>query len=253
MNSNQRLDRFKNLTFDDFRTMAKDSSLSEYEKIGFPDSYREGKGELIFSDIRQKLTNLERPGQVVLDIGPGCSQLPRLMIDLCRTKGHTLILVDAEEMLALLPDEPFIKKVPAYYPNECAQLFTEYLAGVDVILAYSVFQIVFAEGNPYHFVDKTLSLMAHRAQWLMGDIPSYSKRQRFFSSPEGVRFHQQTMLTDDLPSVTFNALHEGEIDDSVLLSLMLRCRIAGFDSYLIPQNDALPMSNRREDLLVVKP
>jgi hypothetical protein len=35
--------RFSKLGFDDFRKMAGDSSLSRYEKIGFPDEYRKGK------------------------------------------------------------------------------------------------------------------------------------------------------------------------------------------------------------------
>ena len=32
---------FSDITYDDFRRFAKDSGLSRYEKIGFPDSYRE--------------------------------------------------------------------------------------------------------------------------------------------------------------------------------------------------------------------
>src|SRR5689334_7532847 len=50
--------RFENLTFEQFRRLALDARLSKYEKIGFPDSYREGLEALIFEDIRSKLTNL---------------------------------------------------------------------------------------------------------------------------------------------------------------------------------------------------
>ena len=43
---------------------------------------------------------------LVLDVGPGCSDLPRLLIDLCRQQRHHLLLCDSAEMLAHLPDEP---------------------------------------------------------------------------------------------------------------------------------------------------
>jgi hypothetical protein len=32
-----------------------------------------------------------------------------------------------------------------------------------------------------------------------------------------------------------------------------RCRAAGFDAYIVPQRDGLPMSNRREDIFVTRP
>jgi hypothetical protein len=37
------------------------------------------------------------------------------------------------------------------------------------------------------------------------------------------------------------------------MDLLLRCRAAGFDSYLLRQPETLPMANRREDLLILKP
>ena len=246
-------ERFQNLTYEGFRELARDQSLSSYEKIGFPDSYREGYGEAIFADICAKLPNLSLRNQVVLDVGCGCSDLPHLLIDLCRRQGHRLILIDAPEMLDHLPDAPFIRKIPAYYPNECPQLFAEFAGKVNAILTYSVLQIAFAEGLLFPFVDQTLTLLAHGGAWLIGDLPNVSKRKRFFSSPDGVRFHRQFMNTTDAPEVAFNLPESGQIDDAVLFGLLLRCRLAGFDSYLVPQPDALPMANRREDLLIRKP
>ena len=65
--------RFENLSFADFRRMAQNDSLSRYEKIGFPDSYRAGKEPLIFQDITSKLRALNSQGKIILDMGPGCS------------------------------------------------------------------------------------------------------------------------------------------------------------------------------------
>ncbi len=244
---------FEDLSYATYRKLAADESLSEYEKIGFPNSYRKGYGAAIFADICAKLPKLATPKQTVLDIGPGCSEVPRLMIEFCRQQEHTLILIDAPEMLDQLPDEPFITKIPAYYPKECPQLFADYAGKIDVAIAYSLLHIAFAEGILYPFVDQTLPLLADGGQWLIGDVPNVSMRKRFFSSPNGVRFHQQFMNTTDEPEVRFNLPEPEQIDDALLFGLLLRVRAAGFDSYILPQPESLPMANRREDLLVLKP
>lgn len=247
------LSRFQDLTFDDFKRLARDESLSRYEKIGFPNSYREAKEELIFQDIRRKLTNLSQEKQTVMDIGPGCSGLADMLVDLCREKGHRLILVDSPEMLGHLPDEPFITKAPGRFPGEVAWLFSQYAGQINVLLSYSVLHYIFAEANVFDFVDRSLSLLAGGGEMLIGDIPNVSKRKRFFSSPDGIRFHQEFTKSDELPTVHFNTVEAGKLDDSVILSLLLRCRSAGLDAYVLPQPADLPMANRREDLLITKP
>lgn len=244
--------RFAELTFDDFRRMAKDDSLSRHEKIGFPDSYREGKEEAIFADILAKLPSLGGRNKVVLDIGPGCSALPLMLIELCRANGHTLLLVDSEEMLSRLPDEPFVKKNAAYYPR-CEELFKQYGGGVDVILTYSVLHYIFAESNIWDFLDRSLMLLAPCGEMLIGDVPNVSKRKRFFSSPAGVKFHQEFTGTEGLPEVAYNKVERMQIDDAVVISLLLRARGQGCDAYVLPQRDDLPMANRREDILIRKP
>src|SRR6266480_1401481 len=84
--------RFADLTFDDFRRLATDETLSQYEKIGFPDDYRKGYEPAIFADLVAKLPPLDRREQVVLDVGPGCSELPALVRERCERQGHTLLL-----------------------------------------------------------------------------------------------------------------------------------------------------------------
>lgn len=246
-------ERFMNLSFEGFRKLASDDTLSSYEKVGFPKAYREGKEPLIFQDIVRKLNNLELNGQAVLDIGPGCSGPAFMLIDLCRTKGHTLVLVDSPEMLNRLPDEPFIIKIPGYYPRDCAQLFKEYSARINVVVTYSVLHYVFVEGNVFDFLDRSLGLLSDGGQMLMGDIPNISKRKRFFSSPNGIQFHQQFTGTQETPPVAFNVLEKEQIDDAVILSIIMRCRQAGYDAYCLPQPTDLPMANRREDILICKP
>jgi hypothetical protein len=244
--------RFATITFDDMRKMAQDESVSRFEKIGFPDSYREGKGELIFQSIVTNLPLLNETGKVVLDVGPGCSDLPHMIINLCRDRGHKLLLVDSEEMLAHLPDDDFIQKFPAYYP-QVDPLFQEYASKVDVLLTYSVLQMVFVEGNFWGFLDRSLELLAEGGEMLIGDLPNASKRRRFFSSSNGIKFHQQFMNTQGLPEVRFNTVERHQIDDSVILALISRARNQGFDAYVLPQHPDLPFANRREDVLIRRP
>lgn len=244
--------RFEDLKFEDFRRMANDPSLSRYEKIGFPDSYRAGKEAAIWQDIVAKLPSLLSPGKLVLDVGPGCSELPSMLIDLCREKGHTLLLVDSAEMLAQLPDEPFIEKHPGIYPR-CPDLIERYRERVDVLLSYSVLHYVFTEGNVWSFLDASLGLLAHGGEMLLGDIPNVSKRRRFFATPAGAAYHRAFTGRNEDPQVVFNQVEQGAIDDAVIFGLLQRARSAGFDSHVVPQAPDLPMANRREDILIRRP
>jgi len=243
---------YADLTFEDFRRLAAAESLSKYERIGFPDAYRAGFEHLIFNDIVSKLSNLNKPAQQVMDIGPGCSDLPLMLIEHCRKRQHVLDLVDSAEMLSHLPDEAFIGKTSALYPN-CPELVTRMEGKVDALLCYSVLHYVLVDVAFFRFLDVSLSLLAPGGQFLIGDIPNVSKRKRFFSSASGVRFHQKFMATSEVPEVDFNRIEHDHIDDAVVFALLQRARLAGFDAYVLPQDPALPMANRREDILITRP
>lgn len=245
--------RFANIGFADFQKMATDRSLSRYEKIGFPDSYREGFEALIFEDLRRKVPALDKPGALILDIGPGCSELPQLEIAACGRTGSELVLFDSREMLDLLPSPPHVAKIPGRFPEDSREAVDRFSGRADGVIVYSVFHYIFAEGNPFDFLDTCLSLLAPGGALLIADIPNISKRKRFFSSEAGVRCHQAYTGRQELPQVQFNALDPGCIDDAALLAMLLRARGAGFDGYIVPQAPELPMANRREDLLFVRP
>jgi SAM-dependent methyltransferase len=246
---NKDLKRFAKLGYEDFRRMATDPGLSPHEKIGFPDSYRAGFEARILADIRAKLPALDETERRVLDIGPGCGPLATLIIDHCRARRHQLGLVDSAEMLAHLPDEAFITKWAAYYPD-CPGLFETQSGSIDALLSYSVFHYIFTESSIYRFLDRSLDLLAPGGQMLIGDIPNVSMRKRFFSSPAGIRFHQAFTGRDELPQVRHGVIESEQIDDSIVMSILMRARAAGFESYLLPQAADLPMANRREDILI---
>jgi cyclopropane fatty-acyl-phospholipid synthase-like methyltransferase len=246
----QDVKRFANLSYDDFRARAVDESLSDHEKIGFPDSYREGFEQAIFDDIVDKLPALRERGRSVLEIGPGCAGLPRMLQDLCDRQGHTLVVVDSPEMLDRIPVRPFVVEYPGYFPNTPA-LIENHRGGVEAILAYSVVQYV-AETDVTAFLDRALELLGPGGSMLIGDIPNASKRKRFLSSEAGVEFNKQFTGTDEPPRLD-EPVAADQLDDSVVLALLERARRAGCDAYVVPQPDGLPMANRREDILIRKP
>ncbi|MEY4593868.1 MAG: hypothetical protein RIQ47_278 [Bacteroidota bacterium] len=243
---------FDNLSFDKFRELAKSEELSTHEKVGFPNDYREGKEDAIFSDVCSKLVILREKGKVVLEIGPGCSGLPIMLSKFCYDRDHQLLWVDSNEMLDLLPVAPHIHKFPGRYPD-LPDLFERYTGKVDAIIAYSVIQYAFTEGNLWDFVDKSLSLLTNGGEILFGDVPNGSMRKRFFSSDSGIAFHKSFTGRDELPEVSFNVLEPGVLDDAVVLSLLSRVRSQGFHGWISPQATNLPMANRREDILIRKP
>jgi hypothetical protein len=244
--------RFGGLTFEDFRRMADDASLSPNERIGFPDSYRAGAEGAILGDILAKLPALGEERKVIVDIGAGCAELSHLLRRACRARGHTLVFVDSAEMLAHHEDGPDLIKVPARFPD-CPELLAERRGAVDAILVYSVIQYAFVDASIFDFVDAALELLAPGGRLLIGDIPNASMRKRFLASAAGAEHHRRYTGGDEPPDVSFNVVDRGQIDDAVVLALVSRARAAGFDAWIVPQAPGLPMANRREDLLIHRP
>ena len=246
-------ERFRALTYDDFRRRAGDPALTLHERIGFPDEYRAGFEDRIVGDIRAKLPALDATGRIILDIGPGCGAVAARLIALCRDRQHTLLLADSAEMLQQLPDEPFIQKLSGRYPDDASAWLSAYAGRVDAVIVYSVLHYVFNEGNVFEFLDRTLTLLSPGGRILVGDIPNVSKRKRFFASAAGIEHHHAFTGRTDPPVVAFNTPENGLIDDAVVLALLMRARAAGYDAYVLPQAADLPMANRREDLVVCRP
>jgi hypothetical protein len=242
---------FDELTFEKFRDLAKLDSLSYHEKVGFPNDYREGKERAIFDDMLQKITPQNLKESKVIEIGPGCSQLPVYLADLCDASGSHVYFIDSEEMLNLLPNAPHIIKLSGCYPS--IEKLNSLYGKVNLIVAYSVIQYVFAEGNLWDFIDKSLMLLKEGGEIFLGDIPNITMRKRFFASKEGAKTHQEYTGSSELPKVHFNNIEHSKIDDSVVMSILMRARAEGFHAWVLPQSNDLPMANRREDILIRRP
>ena len=250
--SKEDLTRFAKLGFEDFRRLAADPTLTAYEKIGFPNSYREGKEPEIFADILAKLAPLRNPGALVLDVGPGCSDIPKMLIAHCRELRQQLHLVDSAEMLDQLESGEGIEKTAAFYPD-CPELIERLRGRTDAVIVYSVLHYIFVDTNLFRFLDTTLSLLAPGGALLLGDIPNSSMRKRFFASDTGKAFHRAFTGRDEDPQVLHDRIEPEQIDDSVVFAILQRARAAGFQAWVVPQPAALPLANRREDILIARP
>jgi 2-polyprenyl-3-methyl-5-hydroxy-6-metoxy-1,4-benzoquinol methylase len=245
--------RFAGLTYERFRALARDSSLSASERVGFPDAMREGYEEAILADLRAKLPALSRPGAQVLDIGLGASTLADRIVRHCAEVGLTLYAVDSPEMLALIENPGCMVKLPGRFPDCLDDVAAATTGGYDAIIVYSVLQHVVLEASPNDFLDAALGLLRPQAHLLFGDLPNMSMMKRFLASEAGIAYHRKYMKTDTPPDLDWKALQRGRLDDAAIIGLVSRARAAGFNAWLLPQPATLPFHQRREDLLVQRP
>lgn len=244
--------KFIDIGFNDFKKFASDNKMSLNEKIGFPDSYRKGYDSHILDDIDSKIGEIKQNDQI-LDIGPGCSDLASLYIKKCSSFGGHITLIDSKEMLDLLPDLNGVTKVAGFYPSEPVMDQLNCGPQFNKIICYSVFHYIFIEANVWTFLDLTLDLLKPGGRFLLADIPNFSMRNRFFMSEEGEDFHKKFINSNESSDNSKTEISENQIDDGVLMGMLLRARNRGFHAYILPQSPLLPMSNRREDLLFIKP
>jgi hypothetical protein len=233
--------------------MARDPTLSANEKIGMPDAARLGFDASILADIVQKIPSLAHRGRTVVDIGSGCGTFAHRFIAYCSELEHTHVLVDSPEMLAHLPHLANVRKVAGRFPANEKSIRAEIPEGADVVLVYGVLSVVFVDSNPFLFLDRSAALLRNGGHLLVGDVPNASKLRRFLASDAGARYHKEYMRTDEPPTIGAFDPPSDRIDDGVILGIIDRMRRRGFEAYLVPQSDALPLANRREDILIVRP
>ena len=156
-------------------------------------------------------------------------------------------------MLALLPDQEGVIKCKGMVPDEFDQFIEEKKGYYDVILLYSVIQYIFKDSDIWKFLDSTLKMLNKGGYLFLGDIPNLSMKKRFLSSDEGLKFHRSYYGNDSSPDLSTTNLDSNQFDDEVVLKIIIRARSMGYHSWLVPQNNELTFSNRREDILIKKP
>jgi hypothetical protein len=234
------------LNFDDFKALATDTGLADYERVGFTAAHRAARECAVFPDIRDKLSlDALRPTDRIVDIGAGCSRPVRDLVAWAGDRQITVELVDSAEMLANLPDAPYVVKIPGRYPDNSEALQPPY----QRIIVYSVLPMIVFHQNHIEFCDRAAALLAPGGMLFIGDIPNASKKRRFVSTQFGKSVSRQFASGDPQPP----PMAVAEIDDALVFSLMSRYRLRGYETYLLPQSPDLPLNYTREDMLIVRP
>ena len=183
--------RFAGLTYERFRALARDPTLSPSERVGFPDAMREGYEDAILADLRAKLPALGVSRAKVLDIGIGAGALAGRIVRHCAEVGLALYAVDSPEMLALVESPGCLVKLPGRFPDCLCEITAASTSGFDAIIVYSVLQHVALEANPDDFLDAALGLLRPQGHLLLGDLPNVSMLKRFLSSKAGIAYHKK--------------------------------------------------------------
>lgn len=219
---------FTNLTYDKFAERAKDPNLSKYEKIGFPDEIRRGLESFIFFNIRDKIKGFNKTRRRVIDIGCGCSELPKMLSELCLTQNNELILIDSPEMLEALGKIPWGTKMAGKFPDLIYELMLNW---ADIVIAYSVLHHVYAESEiaVWDFLAGATALLDRGGELLVGDLPNLDKRIR-----HGLPETQETY----------------SFTDAFLLEICRVHRRLGYDAYILSQSAPLPFYQSRDDILI---
>lgn len=245
-------ERFAGLTYESFRGMAQDPTLSPHERSGFTDTDREGAETAILADVESKLLALSDTEATVVDIGCGAGPLAEGLRRLCAERDHELVLVDSPEVLAHHSDAHGVHKIAGRFPDT-PELLENWAGECDAVLSYSVLQYAFADASVFTFLDRALTLLRAGGRLLLGDLPNASMRRRFLASDAGREHHRAYVGRAEDPPWRWPELPLGEPDDAVALALVARARDAGFHAWVVPQAPGLPMANRREDLLFARP
>mgnify|MGYP003351774075 CR=1 FL=1 len=143
-----------------------------------------------------------------------------------------------------------IKKREGFFPD-MPELLQQYKGKADAVIIYSVIHYVFYHNDLFRFLDEAVSLLNSGGKLIIGDIPNSDKRKRFFETEAGIRFHQEYTGTKTLPDIKAMQT-EPSIDDAVLFGILQRYRNMGYETYISEQSSLLPMSNRREDIVICK-
>ena len=157
-------------------------------------------------------------------------------------------------MLAHLPDEPFVRKVPGCFPRDAGELLDEFAGRVDAILAYSVLQYVFVEAAAVRLrrcvpgAAGPRRAAADRRRAEREQAKAVLRVRRRGPLPPGV--HRDGRCPG---RVVQRAGARRRSTTPWCWRSSARARAAGFDAYVVPQAADLPMANRREDILIVAP
>ncbi len=219
------------------------------------DRYESDSEKNIFPDILSKIENFKKTDMHILDIGCGCSSLVYAIINHVQNFSQKLTLLDGQDMLNRVNCPTNIEKIAGCFPNDTVDKLKN--RKFDIIISYAVMHYALADGLLFNFLDSAVELLNDGGEFLLGDIPNYSKKKRFLNTTFGKNFtlnyinkHPEANKNIE---VKFSTFEKGILDDSLIFYVLSRYRTMGYDTYVLPQKNGLPFNYTREDILIKKP
>jgi SAM-dependent methyltransferase len=225
-------------------------------------SFDSGKENTILKDIIYKLDF--KTGQSFLDIGCGYGYLTEYILEYLTKQDLSITLMDIPEIIDAV-EQDFIKEKhknihlqKGLFPQDFEKELSE---GYDRVLLYSVLHY---SDDPLSLIEAAIKLLNPYGKLLLGDLPNISRKGRFLSSKKGREFeanYRQTTI-DKLPlyenqfefvsKMKADPNYYSLIDDNFIKNVITTYTNRGYDVYILPQPETLPMCYTREDMLICK-
>lgn len=223
-----------------------------------------GKLPYIWKDIQDKL-QITR-GSSVLDIGCGYGGITQRCIRQAVREDWKLTMIDIPEVIQAVRQDLLrprhsrsVQLLAGIFPDDIPVAWKHSSYRFDRILIYSVLHYT---SRPMSMIDAAVRLLAPGGRLLFGDIPNLSKKGRFLASESGRRFDAAYKKIPVQKAPVYKDHHQfvrevraksaSPLVDAFLLSVIGRYRNDGYDAFLLPQPESLPMCYSREDLLICR-
>lgn len=207
-----------------------------YTEISGRYKFQHKKNKIIAKDILNKL-NLKKK-DTVLEIGSGPGLLANDLLAYC--KEYTAI--DNKNVLNLIKNKK-IKKINCNFFNYKSK------KKFNKIIIYSVLHCLTNYNDVYKFINKAINLIKPGGSLLIGDIPNEDKKKRFLKSNYGKKFkiNWNKVSKKAFKQFKFSTI---KFSDKIILNIINNYRKKGYEVFVLSQNEKLPFSNTREDLII---
>lgn len=211
--------------------------------------------DAIIEDILGKLT--PKADDHLLDLGCNVGLITRRLAP----HVHAVIGQDHPDLLARFAErgQPAnVTLLGGFWPE------TRPEGQFDCILSYGVMYSMPSREAAMTFVRAAADALAPGGRCLIGEFPNGDSLARFRASPSGAEMDRayaearaleksgdlatQVKARDDILAQIYP--YVDLYDDRFLLDLVLDLRQKGFDAWLLPQGEKLPINASREDLLI---
>ncbi|MBD1162859.1 methyltransferase domain-containing protein [Pelagibacterales bacterium SAG-MED12] len=201
----------------------------------------------IFIDIKNKLEL--KGNDNLIDIGCGAGPVCDYIVKYAKKNKINLTLNDIPEVIKFLKKKYKKNKNIKYLPGEFQK--QKIKKKFNKVLCYSVIQ---STNNPKIFFNKILNIVNNQSLILIGDIPNTSKKKRFLTSKFGQKFEEKRIKKkiNNINNYLKKNKQNNLINDELIKEFLIKSKKKGFNFFIFRQNNKLPFSYTREDILIEK-